>query len=290
MATGSPLMLEGHVKDIGSLDVRRMLPSARRRRVGPFVFFDHFGPAVLPAGEGMDVRPHPHIGLSTLSYLFDGQILHRDSLGFTQAIEPGAVNWMTAGRGIVHSERTAPDWRARDFGLHGVQIWIALPDGSEETEPAFTHHPADSLPVIEREGLRMILLAGSAYDSRSPVPTHSPLFCLHAELRQGATLSLPDGYAERAAYLVSGKMRYGGAELNEHQLLVVDGEAPARLTAVADSRLVLFGGAPLASDRIVWWNFVARDRDRLEAAKADWREGRFAAVPGDDEFIPLPSD
>ncbi len=281
--------IEPREKDLGGFSVRRVLPSPAWPRVGPFIFFDHMGPSTFAAGRGIDVRPHPHIGLSTLTYLFDGAILHRDSLGCVQPIEPGAVNWMTAGRGIVHSERTPDALRARGHALHGIQSWIALPDGAEEVEPSFAHHAAGALPRVRRPGVAMVLIAGEAFGERSPVRVHSPLFYLDARADAGAELPLPDS-AERALYVVSGEVEVDGERIAPQRMLVLaPGAAPA-LRARAESRVMLLGGAPLVSDRIVWWNFSSSSRERLEAAKRAWREGRFPPVPGDDEFIPLPED
>ena len=284
------LTIASRERDIGGFSVRRVLPSAARRLVGPFIFFDEMGPADFPAGRGIDVRPHPHIGLATVTYLFEGEILHRDSLGFVQAIRPGAVNLMVAGRGIVHSERTGPDERKRGTRLHGIQSWIALPQAREETEPAFHHHPADSLPVIEREGARLRLIAGEAFGKRSPVETFSPLFYVEAELAQGARLQLPADFRERAVYVVTGAASVAGRSIEASTMAVFAEAAEVALTAEAETRLMLLGGEPLYGKRHIWWNFVSSRPERIEEAKADWQEGRFAKVPGDDEFIPLPSE
>lgn len=281
-------VIEAHEKDLGGFVVRRLLPASEQRRVGPFIFFDHMGPATFSAGSGMDVRPHPHIGLSTLTYLFSGQILHRDSLGYVQVIEPGAVNWMTAGRGIVHSERTPDALRASGFDLHGLQIWIALPDGFEEVEPSFTHHPASELPVRRDTGLAMTLVAGEAFGLRSPVKTWSPLFYLHIEAQQGASLRAPADYEERAIYVVTGEIEAEGTLVGPNRMAVLRRGSDPLVRVRADSCLMLLGGAPLASDRIVWWNFSSSSRDRLEQAKTDWKSGSFGQVPGETEFIPLP--
>ena len=281
-------VIDSHEKDLGGFTVRRVLPAAEHRRVGPFIFFDHLGPAHFEAGTGMDVRPHPHIGLSTLTYLFEGQILHRDSLGYVQNIEPGAVNWMTAGKGIVHSERTPDELRATGFEMHGLQIWIALPDGSEEIEPSFHHHSAGSLPTIEQEGIKMNLVAGEAFGQRSPVKTHSPLFYLDVRAEAGVEIPLPDEYPERAVYLVSGEITIDSETYSAPRMLVLKQGTRPTITAISASRLMSLGGAPLASDRTVWWNFSSSSKARLEAAKADWKEGRFGQVPGETEFIPLP--
>lgn len=284
------LVIEPRKRDLGGFAVKRILPFARRRMVGPFIFLDEFGPAALPAGEGIDVRPHPHIGLATVTYLFDGEILHRDSLGSLQAIRPGAVNLMTAGRGIVHSERSGEIERAREARLHGMQCWIALPLAEEQGAPDFSHHPLEELPLIGGAGSRLRLLAGRAYGEVSPVPAFSDLFYLHAELEAGARLELPDDHAERAVYVVSGGVSLGDADLGPASMAVLKEGAAASLTAGPASRLMLLGGAPLAGKRHVWWNFVASDPALIERAKADWRAGRFAPLPGDDDIMPLPED
>ncbi|MEO3429223.1 pirin family protein [Pelagibius sp. CAU 1746] len=284
------LVIEPRKRDLGGFGVKRILPFAKRRMVGPFIFLDEFGPEVLPVGEGIDVRPHPHIGLATVTYLFEGEILHRDSLGSLQAIRPGAVNLMTAGRGIVHSERSGEIERAREAKLHGMQSWIALPLAEEQGAPGFSHHPLEDLPLIEREGSRLRLLAGRAYGQTSPAPAFSDLFYLHAELEAGARLDLPQDHDERAVYVVSGGVSLGGREYAPGRLLVLKEGAAASLTAGPASRLMLLGGAPLEGKRHIWWNFVASDLDLIEAAKADWREGRFAPVPGDDDAMPLPEE
>ncbi len=283
------LVITPRSRDIGDFAVRRVLPYAKRRMVGPFVFLDEFGPVALPAGQGIDVRPHPHIGLSTLTYLFEGEILHRDSLGSLQAIRPGAANWMTAGRGIVHSERSGEAERARAKRLHGMQSWVALPLDEEEREPSFTHHPEEDLPVIEGDGAWLRLVAGCAYGKASPVETFSDLFYIHAELRAGAELALPEEHAERAVYVVDGGIALGGETFGPATMAVLRPGA-RRLTAAADSRLMLLGGAPLEGRRHIWWNFVASTPERIERAKAAWKGGQFPAVPGDGDFIPLPQD
>ena len=281
-------LIKPHEKDLGGFTVRRVLPSIDCRRVGPFIFWDHMGPATFAPGHGMDVRPHPHIGLSTLTYLFAGSIMHRDSLGYVQLVNPGEVNWMTAGRGIVHSERTPPDLRAKGFDIHGIQSWIALPDGQEEVAPAFTHHEAGDLPVIRKGGVTLTLVAGEAFGERSPVPTHSPLFYVHAEAEAGSTIPLPSGYEERAYYLVTGELDIAGERIGATRMMVIAPGVEVTAKATKPSCVMLIGGAPLASDRIVWWNFSSSSRERLEAAKADWLAGRLGQVPGETEFIPLP--
>ena len=275
-------------RDLGGFEVRRALPSARRQMVGPFIFFDQMGPAEFLLGEGIDVRPHPHIGLATVTYLFDGEILHRDSLGTLQAITPGDVNWMTAGSGIAHSERTAPEVRASGGPLFGIQAWVALPAAVEETAPGFAHHARDALPVVAGEGKEVRVIAGALYGERSPVPTYSAMFYADASLTAGTKLPLPAEHEERAVYVVGGEVEVAGDRFGEGQLLVFHPGDAITLTASGPARLLLLGGEPMDGPRHIWWNFVSSRQDRIEQAKADWRAGRFAAVPGETEFIPLP--
>ena len=274
----------------GGFEVRRVLPSAQRRTVGPFVFFDQMGPTVLRPGTGLDVRPHPHIGLATLTYLFEGEILHRDSLGTVQPIRPGEVNWMTAGRGIVHSERTPPELRENGTRLFGIQTWVGLPKGREEVEPAFAYHPKAELPVLEGEGKRVRLIAGALYGSRSPLAVFSDMFYADAALDGGARLELPADNEERAIYIAEGSVDIAGEILEAGRLLVFRPGAPATMSAVGPARLLLLGGAPMDGPRHLWWNFVSSSKERIELAKADWQQGRFATVPGETEFIPLPEE
>lgn len=282
------LVIEGKVRDLGGFEVRRLLPSARQRMVGPIVFFDHMGPTQFAPGQGLDVRPHPHIGLATVTYLFEGEIMHRDSLGWVQAIRPGAVNWMTAGRGIVHSERTAAELRDSGSRLHGIQTWVALPAEHEEIEPSFHHHDADTLPVLERDGASLRLIAGAAFGARSPVLTFSPMFYLDAVLEQGARVAMPADYDERALYVAQGMVAVGSGRFSAGTLLVFEPGRPVDITAAEGSRAMLLGGAPMPEGRAIWWNFVSTSPQRIERAKADWKEGRFGQVPGETDFIPLP--
>jgi redox-sensitive bicupin YhaK (pirin superfamily) len=278
-------------RDIGAFEVGRVLPFPRRRMVGPFIFFDQMGPAILAPGVGMDVRPHPHIGLSTVTYLFEGSILHRDSLGSVQLIKPGDMNWMTAGRGIVHSERSDPEIRKSEERVHGLQLWVALPKAHEETDPAFTHYPQADLPALSGEGVAARVIAGSQFGHTSPVKTHSDLFYVDIALDAGARLVLEPDYEERAIYLVAGRLNVEGREHAPGRMLVLKPGCPVLLQAVDDCRLVALGGEPLEGPRHIWWNFVSSSKDRIEAAKADWRENRFnVPIAGDDEFIPLPDD
>ncbi|HJW06099.1 MAG TPA: pirin family protein [Rhodanobacter sp.] len=286
-----PTLVEGtRLHDLGDgFVVRRMLPVLLARHVGPFVFYDHMGPVIFAAGSGMDVRPHPHIGLATVTWLFDGVIRHRDSLGSLADIHPGAVNWMTAGHGIAHSERTPPEARQGGQLLHGIQVWVALPQADAEVAPEFHHHDADALPRVRQPGVEAVLIAGTAYGERSPVKVFAPMFFLEVRLAAGAELALPPEHAERGVHVVEGAVRWGELELGAQQMAVQAGPAAPALRAHEASRLMLFGGAPLDGERHLWWNFVASTRERIEQAKADWREGRFPKVAGDEqEFIPLP--
>ncbi|HXU71834.1 MAG TPA: pirin family protein [Polyangia bacterium] len=283
------LVLDGRPRDLGGFTVRRLLPSAERRLVGPFIFFDHMGPSELEPGHGIDVRPHPHIALATVTYLFEGEIMHRDSLGSAQPIRPGAVNWMMAGRGIVHSERTPPAVRARGGALDGIQAWVALPTAREADAPRFEHHDAAAIPEVVRDGARLRVLAGTAFGATSPVGVASPTLYVDARLAAGATLALPDEHEERAVYVADGEVRLDGQRFGGGQMLVLRRGVPVTVTAQSAARIMLLGGAPLDGERHIFWNFVASSAARIEEAKADWRAGRFPKVPGDDkEFIPLP--
>jgi len=277
-------------KDLGGgLEVGRVLPSAGRRMVGPFAFIDHMGPVSFAPGEGIDVRPHPHIGLATVTYLFEGEILHQDSLDTVQTILPGEVNWMTAGRGIVHSERTRKEWRARGGQMEGIQAWVALPREHEEADPHFAHHDSDELPRFEETGVRGTLIAGTFLGLRA-LETLSPLFYVHLEMRPGSRFALPFDHAERAAYVVNGAVTVEGSTLAAGQLVVfAPGEADIE-TADASARVMLMGGAPVGP-RHLWWNFVSSSLDRIEDARRDWGAGRMKLPPSDDrEFIPLPHE
>ena len=291
MTDSTHLLIEGKLHDLGDgFIVRRMLPSARQRMVGPFVFFDHIGPGDLAPGRGVDVRPHPHIGLSTMTYLFDGVFMHRDSLGVVQAIRPGAVNWMTAGRGVVHSERTPEPERSSGHRMHGIQFWVGLPQADAEIEPSFSHHPLEALPEWSSEDGRVQgrLVAGAAFGLQSPVPVHSRLFCIDTNLAADAELQVPVDYPERAIQVVDGEIEVDGAVFSMHQMCVLQAGGPARIRARGPARIVVFGGDPLDGPRFIWWNFVASSRERIDRAGEDWKRGRFEEVPGETEFIPLP--
>jgi redox-sensitive bicupin YhaK (pirin superfamily) len=275
--------------DLGGFQVHRALPSARSRMVGPFIFFDHFGPAVFRAGDGVDVRPHPHIGLATVTYLFDGEIVHRDSLGTAMPIRPGAINWMTAGRGIVHSERTAAEHRSGGEPIHGLQLWVALPMKDEETAPAFVHTAAVDIPELRQDGMTLRVVAGTLHGLRSPVATSWDTLFLDAQLKGGAILPLDAEHEERAVYVIAGEIEIGGDRHGPERLLVLRPGDRVEVRAVSDAHFVVVGGAAMDGPRHIWWNFVSSRKERIEAAKADWRAGRFAIVPGDTkEFIPLP--
>jgi redox-sensitive bicupin YhaK (pirin superfamily) len=285
------LVIDQRRKDLGGFEVGRVLPYHGHRMVGPFIFFDHMGPAEFKAGfpANVDVRPHPHIGLSTLSYLFEGSMTHRDSVGQTQVILPGEVNWMTAGRGITHSERFE-DLRAHGGRMHGIQTWIALPTEAEETDPAFYHYGADDLPTYEGGGMWARLIAGEAFGAKSAVKTSSPMFYAHWALDAGATAQLPAEYPERAAYVAQGIVEVDGRQFHEGQMLVFAAGQPVLVTAVTACIVMLLGGEPIG-ERFIEWNFVASSKERIEQAKADWRGGRMKLPDADDkEFIPLPSD
>jgi redox-sensitive bicupin YhaK (pirin superfamily) len=275
--------------DLGGFAVRRALPHVKRRMVGPFIFFDHFGPVEFSTGQGIDVRPHPHIGLATVTFLFDGDIMHRDSLGSAAAIHPGDVNLMTAGRGIVHSERTAPDHRAGGERLHGVQLWLAMPAADEEIDPTFAHHDQAELPVVAGDGKIVRVVIGNLYGKRSPVPTLCDTIFADAALTPGAVLPIDADTQERALYVVTGEIDVAGDRFAAGRLIVFRPGDPMTVTAASEARVILVGGAALDGPRHIWWNFVSSSKERIEQAKADWKLGRFDTVPGDEaEFIPLP--
>lgn len=277
------------VRDLGGFEVRRALPAASKQMVGPFIFFDQMGPAEFLIGEGIDVRPHPHIGLATVTYLFDGGIMHRDSLGTELEIKPGALNLMTAGSGIVHSERTSRAARTTDSRLFGIQAWAALPKSHEESAPSFTHYDAGVLPRITGEGKTVRLIMGALYGQSSPAEFPHDCFYAEAVLAPGAVLPLDTDYDERAVFIVSGEIDVGGQSFGPGRLLVFRPGDRISILATSNARLMLVGGEPMDGPRHVWWNFVSSSKDRIDAAKADWKAGRFAPVPADDkEFIPLP--
>lgn len=275
---------------VDGFKVRRALPSAKRRMVGPFIFLDQMGPEILRSGAGLDVAPHPHIGLATVTYLFRGELLHRDGLGTVQMIRPGEVNWMMAGRGIAHSERTPPEVRDTGGEMFGIQSWVALPVRHEEAEPSFAHHAADELPIVEGEGKHVRLICGSLYGSRSPVRVLSEMFYADVSLDADAVLKVPTEHEERAAYLVEGSVELPNDDgtFVAGQLLVIKSGGEVTLRAEGPTRVMLLGGAPLDGKRHIWWNFVSSSTERIDQAKDDWKTGRFAPVPEETEFIPLP--
>ena len=285
------IAIQAKRRSLGGFEVGRVLPFAARRMVGPFVFFDHMGPAEFEPNipRDADVRPHPHIGLSTITYLFDGEITHRDSLGVEQPIRPGEVNWMTAGRGITHSERF-DGMRAHGGAMDGIQTWVALPTAEEETDPGFDHYGAEALPLLEEGGMSARLIAGSAFGVAGRVKTFSPMFYLHARLEPGAAVPLPSGHEERALYVARGTVEAEGREYGHGWMLVFGKDEAPRIRASERSEVMLLGGAPLG-ERHIWWNFVSSSKERIDQAKADWKAGRFVLPLHDhDEFIPLPED
>jgi redox-sensitive bicupin YhaK (pirin superfamily) len=277
--------------DVGGFKVHRALPAKQKQMIGPFIFFDQMGPGEFLTGTGLDVRPHPHIGLATVTYLFDGSIMHRDSLGTQLPIVPGDVNWMTAGSGIAHSERTDTSLRGHRNPLFGIQSWVALPKSMEETPAAFAHHDAASLPVLEDGGVLLRLIAGEGWGSRSPVSTHWPLFYADATLTPGAKLPMPDRHEERGVYVVSGAVDVAGTRFQAGRMLLLrPGDSISLTAGPLGARFLLLGGAVMDGPRYIFWNFVSSSRDRIEQAKADWKAGRFGTVVGDErEFIPLPN-
>ncbi len=284
---GISLVLKPGVKDLGGFSVRRTLPSRLQRKVGPWIFFDHAGPAHFAAGEGIDVRPHPHINLATVTYMFEGQFLHRDSIGSVQVIKPGDINLMVAGKGIVHSERTPPELRKREHSLHALQLWLALPEADEEIDPAFYHYAAEELPTTEVNGVALRVMMGSAYGLTSPVKTFAETLYVEANLKAGQSLTLPMA-EERAVYMAKGVVTSSGTEIEEFTMAILDQRQGFTVEAKTDARLALIGGEKL-SERFIDWNFVSSSKERIQQAREDWKEGRFHKVPEDDEeFIPLP--
>ncbi|MCC8403639.1 pirin family protein [Paraburkholderia sp. MMS20-SJTN17] len=288
MSSSIKAVLKPHLRDIGNLTVRRVLPALAARLIGPFIFFDHMGPATLEPGTGLDVRPHPHIGLATVTYLFDGAIMHRDSLGSEQKIVPGDVNWMTAGRGIVHSERTPPEDRARGQKIHGIQTWVALPLADEDAEPSFAHHAAATLPVVERNGVTLRVIAGAAFGAVSPVATFSGTLYVAANFTPGSAFALEPEHEERGVYLVEGDLEIDGTPLEAGQMAVLALDETVTLASTDGARVMLLGGEKLDGERFIEWNFVASSREKIEAAKLAWTNQEMGHVPGETEWIPLP--
>jgi redox-sensitive bicupin YhaK (pirin superfamily) len=284
------LTIQPKEHDLGGFSVRRALPTIRRRMVGPWIFFDHMGPARFAPGQGIDVRPHPHINLATVTYLFEGEMLHRDSLGNEIPIRPGAINLMVAGKGIVHSERQREAVKAEGNVLNGLQLWLALPEADEEIDPEFHHYPADAIPHLDVDGVALRVLIGSAYGATSPVKTFAETLYVEAELKAGQSLALPEGVEERAVYVAEGELRAKESPMDAFSMTVFEPQPGIVVTAAEDSRIAIIGGERL-SRRHIWWNFVSSRKERIEQAKQDWRNGAFPKVPGDEEeFIPLPED
>ncbi|PCE28142.1 hypothetical protein BWP39_06425 [Paraburkholderia acidicola] len=288
MSSSIKAVLKPHLRDIGNLAVRRVLPAMAARLVGPFIFFDHMGPATLAAGVGLDVRPHPHIGLATVTYLFDGAIMHRDSLGTEQKIVPGDVNWMTAGRGIVHSERTPPVERAAGTTIHGIQTWVALPLADEDVEPSFEHHPAATLPQIERNGVTLRVIAGTAFGHTAPARTFSGTLYVAAHFTPGSAFALEPEHDERGVYLVEGDLAIDGTPLEPGQMAVLVPGETVTLASTGGATVMLAGGEKLEGERFIEWNFVASSREKIERAKTAWTDQQMGKVPGETEWIPLP--
>ena len=282
------LIIFPHEKDLGDFTVRRALPDRTRKMVGPWIFFDHMGPAEFPAGKGIDVRPHPHINIATVTYLFEGEILHRDSLGSLQPIRPGAINLMVAGQGITHSERERPEVRNIPHRLHGLQLWLTLPEKDEERPPDFRHYPESDIPALKVDEVPIRVMIGSAYGVTSPVLRFAETLYMEADIKAGLSIVLPDGVDERAVYVVSGELKESDTVIPAYSMAVFTDRENVKLTAVRDSRIVLIGGAR-SGERHIWWNFVSSRKERIEQAMRDWKDGRFPRVRGDErEFIPLP--
>jgi hypothetical protein len=284
----APRLVDAHKRDLGGFTVRRVLPAEGRQMVGPFIFFDHLGPTTFAPGFGIDVRPHPHIALATVTYLFKGSLEHRDSLGTVQEIRPGDVNWMSAGRGIVHSERTPREARASGEHVHGIQSWVALPDGQEDIEPAFEHCPADKLPTRSGGGVELTVIAGEAFGLKSPVATRWPTLYAHALIGRGGVLDVPADHEERAIYVVQGDVAVDGVAAAAGQLAVLAPGSRSTLLGQSDARLMILGGERFRTPRYIWWNFVASSRERIENAKDRWERQQFPGVPGETELMPLP--
>lgn len=287
---GSIQVVDARPRELAGFNIRRLLPARGCRMVGPFVFFDHMGPVQLLTGQGVDVWPHPHIGLATVTYVLDGELIHRDSLGSRQAIRPGEINWMTAGRGIAHSERTSPELRQTGSNLHALQMWVGLPKANEEMDPVFRHYAASSLAELETDAGRIRVLVGSAYGHESQVQTMSSTFLIDAELGPNSELPLPDLHQERAVYVVAGTVFSDGQRAESGRMLVFAPGAKTLIRAESDARVILLGGDPLDGPRHIWWNFVSSSQERIEQAKRDWKEHRFPKIPGDEiDLTPLPS-
>ncbi|MGF6775633.1 pirin family protein [Paraburkholderia sp. GAS334] len=288
MSSSIKAVLKPHLRDVGNLTVRRVLPAMAARLIGPFIFFDHMGPATLAPGVGLDVRPHPHIGLATVTYLFEGAIMHRDSLGSEQKIVPGDVNWMTAGRGIVHSERTPEEDRGREQAMHGIQTWVAMPLAHEDDEPSFEHHAASTLPEIERNGVTLRVIAGTAFGHASPTTTFSGTLYVAASFTPGSAFALEPEHDERGVYPVEGDLQIDGETLEAGQMAVLTPGETVTLASTGGATVMLLGGEKLDGERFIEWNFVASSREKIERAKTAWTNQEMGHVPGETEWIPLP--
>lgn len=283
------LIIEKRAADIGNFMVGRLLPFRQKRTVGPFIFLDHMGPAKLSSSENLDVLPHPHIGLSTLTYLFEGALMHRDSLGSVQEVKPGAVNWMTAGKGVVHSERTPEYLRNTEKTFHGLQIWVALPRNMEQTEPSFTHIPADEIPTWEQNDAKITLIAGEAFGRKSPVPVYSPLYLLEIKNEEETELNVGSQlFGESALYILEGSIKTEGKIFGPNQLLVAQKSSLCMFILGKNSTVYLLGGEPFPEERFIYWNFVHSEKGQIEKAKKEWEEQNFPKIPGETEFVPLP--
>jgi redox-sensitive bicupin YhaK (pirin superfamily) len=284
------IVIKGKPRDLGDgFHVSRILPALEQRAIGPFVFFDYFGPVDLAPGKGIDVRPHPHIGLATVTYLFEGSQMHRDTLGSAQEIHPGDVNWMTAGRGIAHSERTQPDVRAKGHRMHGIQSWVGLPEKDEEVAPSFQHVASKALPSVVRDGVTLKIITGEAFGLKSPVKVFSPIFYVDAQFAPGASFDVTAEHEQRAVFVVDGAIEVAGSSYDDGTMIVLAPGETTRVRAKDAARVMMLGGAALDGERHLWWNFVASSKARIERAKAEWTSGAFGVIPGDDkEFIPLP--
>ncbi len=282
------LVINSRARDLGDFEVRRSLPAPEQQMVGPFIFFDQMGPAIFPVGKAMDVRPHPHIGISTITWLFDGEVQHKDSLGFDVVIRPGEVNWMTTGSGMVHSERSPQSSRQAEMPLAGIQAWAALPKDKEELDPAFYHYSAEQIPQFDDEGIRISLIVGSAWGKTSPVIVYSETLYAEINLSTDKLFGIPNEVEERALYIYEGELDIAGNRFKAGTMLVLNPRATVSVMAVQNTKFMLLGGAPMDGPRHLFWNFVSSSKERIERAKDDWLNKRFASVPGDDEFIPLP--
>ena len=283
-----PKLLDPITKSLGEFTVSRILPNSSQQMIGPFIFFDHMGSVNFPSGKGVDVRPHPHIGIATVTYLFEGSILHRDSLGYEQEIRPGDINWMTAGKGIVHSERETKKVRNSDHTLHGLQLWVALPDDKQEIEANFYHHPKETLPQFKYEGATILLMIGEIFGKKSPVKVYSPMFYADVTMPENTTISIPKNGQELGIYVIDGVVSIDNKTYNKFDFIYADQEEEISITSAKNAKLILIGGEAFDTKRYIWWNFVSNSMNRIEQAKSDWLNGNFNKVPNDNEYIPLP--